>query len=135
MENRTVSKEKNDMIINKWHMLALLSIFIMAGCATKKDMYYWGEYEQLIHDAYIEPGSADPATQIEKLNTDIQKAEAQGKRVAPGIYAHLGFLYAMEGKDSQSKAAFKQEQTLYPESSTLIDGMLNRARQNKEKQL
>ena len=123
------------MNMNKWSALSLLSIFLMAGCATNKEIYYWGEYEQLIHDAYTKPGSADPATQIEKLNADIQKTEAMGKRVAPGIYAHLGFLYAVEGKDSQSKAAFKQEQTLYPESNTFIEGMLNRARQNKENQL
>ena len=82
----------------------------------------------------MKPGSADPATQIEKLNTDIQKTEAMGKRVAPGIYAHLGFLYAIEGKDSQSKAAFRQEEALYPESTVLIEGMLNRAMKNKENQ-
>lgn len=121
------------MNMNKWHPLVLLSIFLITGCTTNKDIYYWGEYEQLIHDAYIKPGSADPATQIEKLNADIQKAQGMGKRVAPGIYAHLGFLYAVEGKDSQSKTAFQQEQTLYPESTIFIDGMLNRARQNEEK--
>jgi len=123
------------MPMNLWRTLALLGIFLMAGCATKQEIYYWGEYEQLIHDAYIKPGSADSATQIEKLNADIQKAEAMGKKVAPGIYAHLGFLYAVEGKDSQSKAAFRQEETLYPESTVFIEGMLNRARQNEEKQL
>lgn len=120
---------------NTWHALALVSMVLMAGCASNKDIYYWGEYEQLIHDAYMRPGSADTATQIEKLTADIEKAAATGKKVPPGIYAHLGFLYAMEGKDSQSKAAFKQEQTLYPESNTLIEGMLNRARQNEEKKL
>ncbi len=105
-------------------MLPLLSILLLTGCATTQELYYWGEYEQLILDSYINPGSADPATQIEKINTDIQKAEAMGKRVAPGIYAHLGFLYAVEGKDSQSKAAFKQEQTLYPESNIFIDELV-----------
>ena len=123
------------MNMTKWCALPLLIIFLMAGCATNKEIYYWGEYEQLIHDAYIKPGSADPATQIEKLNADIQKSEAMGKRVAPGIYAHLVFLYAVEGKDSQSKAAFRQEQTLYPESNAFIEGMLNRARQNEENPL
>ncbi len=118
-----------------WHVLALVSMVLMAGCATRPDIYYWGEYEQLIYDAYMEPGSADTATQIEKLTADIQEAAATGKRVPPGIHAHLGFLYAMEGKDSQSKAEFKQEEALYPESIPLIEGMLNRARQNEEKEL
>lgn len=120
------------MNMNLWRMLLLLSMFLLASCATNKDIYYWGEYEKLIHDSYIKPGSADSTTQIQKLNTDIQKSEAEGKRVAPGIYAHLGYLYALEGKDTQSKAAFKQEMTLYPESTVFIEGMLTRAKQNKE---
>ncbi len=113
-------------------MVSLLSVFLVAGCATNKEMYYWGEYEQLIHDAYVKPGSADPQTQIEKLNTDIQKTESLGKKVAPGIYAHLGFLYAVQGKNSQSKAAFMEEKSLYPESKIFIDGMLDRAKKNEE---
>lgn len=123
------------MNMKKWHMFMLLSIFWVAGCVTNEEIYYWGEYEQLIHDAYINPGAADPATQIEKLNADIQKTGALGKRVPPGIYAHLGFLYAIEGKDSQSKAAFKQEQALYPESNAFIEGILNRVVQHKDNQL
>jgi hypothetical protein len=123
------------MQLNLWRTLALLCIFLAAGCATKNEIYYWGEYEELIHDSYFKPGAADPVTQIEKLNADIQKSGAKGKRVAPGIYAHLGYLYAIEGKVSQSTAAFRQEQTLYPESTVFIEGMFNRAMKNKEKQL
>lgn len=121
---------------NTWLALALVSIVVTAGCAARQqDLYYWGDYEQLIQNAYIKPGSADTGTQIEKLSADIQKAAATGKRVPPGIYAHLGFLYALEGKDSQSKAAFKQEQDLYPESRTLIEGMMKRAGHNEEQKL
>jgi hypothetical protein len=118
-----------------WAAFAIAGMVLMTGCATNKNIYYWGDYEQLIHDAYMKPGSADTATQIEKLTADIDKAAATGKRVPPGIYAHLGFLYAMEGKDSQSKAAFKQEEDLYPESIPLIEGMMKRAGQKEEKQL
>lgn len=109
--------------------ITLLSAAALAGCATNKEMYYWGEYEQLLYNAYVKPGSADPQTQIEKLTADIQKAEALGKKTAPGINAHLGFLYAVEGKDSQSKAAFMEERDLYPESAIFIDGMMERAAQ------
>ncbi|MCF6281248.1 MAG: DUF4810 domain-containing protein [Candidatus Polarisedimenticolaceae bacterium] len=120
------------MKFNRWLMPPLLIATLMSGCATNKEIYYWGEYENLIHDSYINPGSADPQTQIEKLNTDLQKAEALGKRIAPGIYAHLGFLYAMQGKESQSKSAFMEEQALYPESTTFISGMMERAERHEE---
>lgn len=119
------------MSLNKWFMLPLLSVFLVAGCATNKEMYYWGEYEQLVYNSYVKPGSADPQTQIEKITADIQKSEAMGKKTAPGINAHLGFLYAIDGKDSKSKEAFMEERSLYPESSVFIDGMMNRAMKNE----
>ena len=98
-------------------------------------MYYWGEYEQLIHDAYVKPGSADPQTQINTLTTDLQKTEAAGKKVPPGIYAHLGFLYAMQGMKAESKEAFMVERSLYPESIVFIDGLLNRAKKSEQDRL
>lgn len=118
------------MSLSKRFMVSLLGVFLVSGCATNKEMYYWGEYEQLVYDAYVKPGSADPQTQIGKLNIDIQKSESLGKKVAPGIYAHLGFLYAIQGKNLQSKTAFIEEKSLYPESKIFIDGMLNRVNKN-----
>ncbi|MBT3632673.1 MAG: DUF4810 domain-containing protein [Candidatus Ruthia sp.] len=124
------------MNINYWKVLPFLSVLLAGGCATNEEIYYWGEYEQLIYDSYINPGTADTLTQIEKLNSDLQEAEALGKKVAPGIYAHLALLYAADGKDSHSKQALNQEKALYPESKIFIDGMFIRAaKNNKEKQL
>ena len=117
------------MMFNFRIVATLLTLFLFAGCATQQDIYYWGEYEELIYNTYVKPGSADPQTQVEKLTADIQKSESLGKKVAPGIYAHLGYLYAVQGKDSQSEAAFVEERALYPESSVFIDGMLRRAKQ------
>lgn len=110
--------------------LAITVIAILSGCASKNTHYHWGEYENIVRDMYIEPGSEDPATQIEKLKTDIQQAENRGKPVPPGIYAHLGFMYALEGKVELSVAAFDQEKSLFPESKIFIDGMMARAKQN-----
>jgi hypothetical protein len=75
---------------------------------------------------YINPGSADTTTQISKLTTDIQKAEAKNMPIAPGVHAHLGYMYALEGDIGQAKAAFLTEKTLFPESASFIDGMMSR---------
>lgn len=102
------------------------SVLFLSGCASK-NTYYWGDYEQLVHDMYIEPGSADATTQIEKLTTDIQKAQSSGKPTPPGVHAHLGYMYSLQGNTSEAKTALLQEKALYPESAVLIDGMLERA--------
>ena len=80
----------------------------------------------MVYKMYVEPGSADSTTQISTLVADIQKAEAKNIPVAPGIHAHLGYMYALEGNIVQSKAEFMTEKSLFPESAILIGGMMNR---------
>ena len=113
-------------------MISVLSLFL-AGCATNRTtLYYWGEYETLLHDMYLKPGTADANTQVQKLTTDIQKAETNGKAVPPGVYAHLGFMYALLGNLELSKDAFNEEKARFPEAAIFIDGMMKRAMKNKE---
>ncbi len=101
---------------------------LISGCpSVSTPHYHWGNYEQIIHDIYVSPGNADPVQQIDKLTTDIQQAQNSGKPVPPGVYAHLGFIYATQGKIADSQAAFAEEKTLFPESSIFIDGMVKRA--------
>ncbi|MGO2232728.1 DUF4810 domain-containing protein [Marinomonas sp.] len=109
-----------------YFITAFFLLLALGGCAAKKSTFYWGEYENLLYGMYIEPGSADSTTQISTLLNDIQKAEAQDIPVAPGIHAHLGYMYALEGNVAQSKSEFMTEKTLFPESAILIDGMMNR---------
>ncbi len=113
-------------------LFGLLISTVLSGCGfVNKDIYYWGEYENIVYQSYVAPGEMDVQTQIEQLNTDLQKTEAAGKKIAPGIYAHLGMLYAKQGKHTQSRAALLQEKTLFPEAGVLIDGMLSRAAKNQ----
>lgn len=110
----------------------MLFSVLAAGCVSApKDHYYWGNYEALILAMYTEPGSTDPVMQIEKLTADLQQAESIGKPVPPGLYAHLGFIYAMNGNESQAEAAFYEEKERFPESAVFIDGMMERALQNR----
>jgi hypothetical protein len=108
-------------------LIILLVAVLGSGCATNTEIYYWGSYEKLIYTMYNKPGSADPGLQIITLTQDIQKAQEKGKRVPPGVHAHLGFMYAIQGNVEQSQAAFLQEKLLFPESAIFIDGMMARA--------
>lgn len=100
---------------------------LVQGCATQPELYYWGSYEQLLYDMYKNPGKATAPEQIDKLETDISKATNAQKRVPPGVYAHLGVMYASLGYVEQAESAFSQEIQLYPESRVLIEGMMKRA--------
>ena len=102
-------------------------ICLLSACAAKRPaLYYWGQYERLVHDMYLEPGKADTQTQIQTLSEDIQKAEARGQRVAPGVFAHLGMMYAVQGDASSAGNAFLEEKLRFPESAILIDGIMGR---------
>lgn len=111
--------------------ISFFSCFLLSACAGQPEMYHWGNYQSLVYDMYIEPGKADTLSQIEKLNADIDQASSKGKRVAPGIYAHLGFMQALLGNTEKSIQSFETEKTLYPESSVFIDGILTRSSSTK----
>ncbi len=108
----------------------IVAAALSSGCSTNTTKYYWGSYEKLIYQSYSEPGSADPLTQIEKLTTDIEQAEAVGKPTPPGVHAHLGYMYILNGNQAQALASFTEEKTLFPESESFINGLLNKIKGN-----
>lgn len=109
-------------------LFLLLLAALASGCVTPpKDHYYWGNYQALVLAMYVEPGSVDSFTQIEKLTADLQQAEANGQATPPGIYAHLGMMYAINGDVSLADDAFQQERDLFPEAAVFIDGIRARA--------
>ena len=111
--------------------LVLLTLMLL-GCNTTST-YHWGNYEELLYSMYVKPGEAPPALQIQKLSNDIEQANNLDKPVPPGVYAHLGYMYAIEGNASASNQAFESELAMYPESKVLIEGMLKRVKDNNTK--
>ena len=101
------------------------------GCAhlDQSSIFYWGDYEDMIYKMYAQPGSVNAQIQIQTLTRDIQQAANVNKKLAPGVYAHLGMMHAMQGNLLDALDALNMEKKLYPESSILIDGMIERAQQ------
>lgn len=106
--------------------ILLVSCSILAGCATTQPLYYWGDYETIIYEMYIEPGSADPTTQIQKLTQDISEASSEGKRIPPGVHAHLGYMFFLQGNRNEAVLEFETEKKLFPESAKFVDGLMGR---------
>lgn len=112
-------------------LLTILGISVLIqGCATQANLYYWGDYEHIIYDIYLNPGEADAQTQIYKLNQTIEVATNKGMKIPPGLFAHLGMVHAQIGNAALAKEALLQEKALYPESSTFVDGILTRSKLN-----
>lgn len=102
---------------------------ILVACAEpgpKAPVYAWGGYEDHIYNMYASPGEATPEAQIDQLSAGLEEAESAGLRAGPGVYAHLGYMQYLTGNTNAARDAFERERSLYPESATFIDGMLNR---------
>jgi hypothetical protein len=109
---------------------ALGGVLLLAACAQREEpLYRWGNYEQLVYDMYLRPGTADPGTQIVKLTEDIERTEVEGKRVPPGVHGHLGYLYYTQGQTDLAYEQFVLERQLFPESAVFVDGIIDRMQQ------
>ncbi len=122
MELRHKKHLKKNLLLST---LVLFS-FVSAACSSKPTMYRWNEYEAITYDIYINPGKADTDTQIAKLTEEIGKTHAEGKRVAPGLHAHLAYMYFLKGNTSAAHQEFNREKSLFPESEKFVDGILER---------
>jgi hypothetical protein len=105
-------------------------LLFISGCASNNTQYYWGEYENLVYKTHHTPGKVPPSVQIEQLKTDIEKAQAAGKPTPPGVYAHLGLMYAANGNKALALASLRKEKELFPESAKFIDGLIKRSLTN-----
>jgi hypothetical protein len=122
MESREVMRMKRVLPL-------LLLAILLAGCQTPKRLYYWGHYESLAYQSYVNPDKATPELQVEKLEEDVQKAAAANLPVHPGLHAHLGYLYYQMGRFDVAHREFETEKTLFPESTSFIDRMVNATKQ------
>lgn len=105
--------------------LALAAALALSACASPS-LYRWGIYEDLIYQGYRNPGSSDPVTDAARLAADVERTEAEGARVPPGVHAHLGYLYFEQGDAERAAAHLRRERELFPESATFVDGLLER---------
>lgn len=103
-------------------LVLLLACSVLTGCATTEPLYFWGNYEDLIYGMYLEPVSADTTTQVAKLKEDINKASTDGKPVPPGLHAHLGYIYFIQGDTNAAALEFETEKNCFQNQLNLLMG-------------
>lgn len=105
---------------------ALLATLSIAGCETQPDRsYYWGNYEALIYERFEEPNGVELNKHISALERILVRAREINRPVAPGIHAHLGYLYSLRGDLDLARQSLLLEKRFYPEAGTYVDRMLD----------
>lgn len=102
---------------------------LLGGCAatTPTPLYQWNGYQPQVY-AYFK-GQTSPQEQIDALEKALQEIRAKGNAPPPGFHAHLGMLYASVGKDQQAQQELLAEKQAFPESSTYMDFLLRKSKQ------
>jgi hypothetical protein len=102
----------------------LLASAMLGGCATKPaSLYQWQGYQNNV-DAYFRADKLSPDAQTQSMEEDLQKIRTNGGVIPPGYNAHLGLLYAQQGKLDQFAQQMQAEKKQYPESETFMDFLL-----------
>lgn len=103
-----------------------VSLFALCACESPKTLYRWGLYEESVYKMLDNPDGTNVPAEIQGLSAEIERDLAEGRRAAPGVHAHLGYLYFLTGNPDSAKLEFEAEKAAYPESTVFIDGVLRR---------
>lgn len=113
------------------HLSARASVLVgltllLGGCmATQKPLYQWDNYPAQVHGHFK---GESPDAQIAALELQLQKIQASGSGVPPGLHAHLGMLYSKVGKDDQMAEQLELEKSKFPESTPFMNRLLAQVR-------
>lgn len=95
------------------------------GCVPTT-RFEWGNYENALYQYYKEP--SELASYREALREAIDDGETEG-RLAPGLYAELGYTYLEQGDDATALGLFEIEMQNFPESRVFLGGLTQRISQ------
>jgi len=105
---------------------ALIAPALLVGCASQpKQLYMWGSFPKIQYEAL--QGNLGTATdKIAAMDAHAEKARASNAALPPGFRAHLGMLNLSEGNVDRARQLWIEEKTVFPESASYIDQLLNR---------
>ena len=114
----------------KMKRLSILLIAVLISACAQTTKYHWGGYENALYRYYKSPA------ELENLAEELKDVIAQGERdgtIPPGIYAELGYVLFIQGKNNEAIAYFEKEKRSWPESARLMNIMIKSAKTSKNK--
>lgn len=109
------------MNLKKIGLLVFVATWLTACANAPKTQYDWGNYGVSLYSHFKDGDIAENIALVEK---DILDNEGKEKKIAPGVHAHLGLLYAKNGDVAKAYTEFETEKKLYPDSSHFMDYLL-----------
>lgn len=108
-------------------LVSLATVVLCFGCAANKQMYHWDKYSDTLYNAKKTPGVESLAEHKEVLDKIVEESQKRNLRVPPGVYAELGYLYALQNDTKKAVSLFEMEKKTYPESTILMDRMIQQS--------
>jgi len=109
-------------------------LFFLTACSTQKPYYNYGEYEQDYYTFKKESSQTSMLQLQQSMEKAIEeKQNSIAKRVPPGMYANLGYLYLKQGKTKKAKESFLKEKQIYPEASRFMNTLIKKIEIAQEK--
>lgn len=104
----------------------LLIITLFLGGCVPTSLYYWGNYSNTLYHVRKEASDEARAKHLSELESIVTESNGRNLRVPPGVYCELGYMYAKKGNNKLALHFFELEKRTYPESTLLIDRLVNR---------
>jgi hypothetical protein len=99
----------------------LFASILASSCATGYSRYYWGNYSESLYKYKKSPSTLTLTAHKADLVKIISKSKSHGKKVPPGLYCELAYIYAKEGNAEESLKYFNMEIQAFPESKTFVE--------------
>ena len=108
-----------------------LAFFMLTECVSNNGLYYWEDYTEVLYDYKVNPSNESQASYKESLVDIIDVSIDENKKIPPGIYFELGLVHLKEGNTSKGKEYIEKEKVNYPESSTVIQLLMQQMEAKK----
>ena len=116
--------------MRKLYIGVFLTVFLglaFTGCASQKEMYYFGNYSNMLYSFGKNQNDESLLKHQQELETVITESESRNLPVPPGIYAELGYINLKSNNSKEVIRLFQAESQLYPESKHLMDRLIQSA--------
>ncbi len=101
--------------------LAVSALVTVSACVPAS-RFEWGTYDQELFRYHQD--AANREDYVRALERTIERGEASD-RVAPGMYAELGYLMWEEGRFDEADTMFVREIRLFPESRYFVERFMS----------